>query len=58
MLEKDIPALTAEKKSIAEKMGSGNLPFEELQKLSVRVLEVEGLLDAKELRWLELSDLA
>jgi ATP-binding cassette subfamily F protein uup len=57
-LEKDIPALTAEKKSIAEKMASGNLPFEELQQLSVRVLEVEKLLDQKELRWLELSDLA
>jgi ATP-binding cassette subfamily F protein uup len=39
-------------------MASGNLPFEELQQLSVRVLEVEKLLDQKELRWLELSDLA
>ncbi len=57
MLEKDIPALTAEKKRIAEKMAYGNLPFEELQQLSVRVLELEKLLDEKELRWLELSDL-
>lgn len=57
LLEKEIPALTEEKKSITEKMASGSLPFDELQTLSVRILEVEKLLDEKEIRWLELSDL-
>ncbi|MBL0232202.1 MAG: ABC-F family ATP-binding cassette domain-containing protein [Chitinophagaceae bacterium] len=57
LLEKDIPQLNEEKKAITEKMASGSLPFDELQKLSVRILEVEKLLDEKEIRWLELSDL-
>ena len=57
LLEKEIPQLTQEKKSITEKMASGALPFDEIQKLSVRILEVEKLLDEKEIRWLELSDL-
>lgn len=57
MLEKEIPALTEEKKTITEKMASGSLPFDELQTMSIRILEVEKLLDEKEIRWLELSDL-
>ena len=32
-------------------------PFEELQKLSNRIGEIAELLDEKELRWLELSEL-
>lgn len=55
-LEKDIPALEQEKVSIAEKMSSGSLPYEELQALTNRITEVTELLEEKEMRWLELSE--
>lgn len=54
-LEKELPELEQEKASIAEKM-TGNIPFEQLQKLSNRALEIAELLEIKELRWLELSE--
>lgn len=58
LLEKEIAELTKEKESITEKLNSGTAPFDELQKLSQRIGEVSGLLDEKELQWLELSELA
>ncbi|HYE54514.1 MAG TPA: ABC-F family ATP-binding cassette domain-containing protein [Chitinophagaceae bacterium] len=57
MLQTEIAALEKERAEISEKMNSGNLPFEELQKLSARVGEIANLLDQKEMRWLELSEL-
>ena len=57
MLEKEIPELTKEKETISEKLNSGTAPFEELQQLSVRIGEITQLLDEKEMRWLELSEL-
>jgi ABC transport system ATP-binding/permease protein len=56
-LEQDIARLTREKQEITEKMNSGAAPFDELQQLSIRVGELSQLLDDKELRWLELSEL-
>jgi ATP-binding cassette subfamily F protein uup len=56
-LEKEIPLLEKEKAEIAEKMSAANLPFEDLQKLSERITTVTELLEEKELRWLELSEL-
>lgn len=58
ILEKEIAALTREKDSVTHRLNSGNAPFEELQQLSNRIGEVARLLDEKELRWLELSELA
>lgn len=57
-LGKDIPALEKEKAAITEKMSLGNLPYEELEKLSTRITEITQLLEDKEMRWLELSELA
>lgn len=57
LLESDIAALGREKAEITEKLSAGNLPFDELQKLSARIGEVTALLDEKEMRWLELSEL-
>lgn len=57
LLEKEISDLTKEKAAITEKLNNGNTPFEELQQLSVRIGEVTQLLDEKEFRWLELSEL-
>ena len=56
-LEKEIPALEEEKNVISEKM-SGGPGFDELQKLSNRIIEINNLLEEKEMRWLELSELA
>ena len=57
-LEKDIEALGAEKAALEEKMNSGTLPYDELQAASERFGELTDLLDEKELRWLELSELS
>lgn len=57
ILEKEMPILEAEKVSITEKMSTGNLGFEELQKLSDRMIAITKDLEAKELRWLELSEM-
>jgi len=56
-LDKDIAKLTEEKKLITEQLNSGNAPFDELQRLSIRIGEIGQLLDEKELRWLELSEM-
>jgi ATP-binding cassette subfamily F protein uup len=56
-LEKEIARLNAEKQEVTSKLGSGSAPFDELQKLSVRIGEISRLVDEKELRWLELSEL-
>ena len=57
ILEKEIATLTTEKKAVTEKLNSGDTPFEELLVLSGRIGEITTLLDEKELRWLELSEL-
>ncbi|MGZ8517898.1 MAG: ABC-F family ATP-binding cassette domain-containing protein [Chitinophagaceae bacterium] len=56
LLEKEIADLTTEKEIINSKLNNSHTPFEELQRLSFRIGEITALLDAKELRWLELSE--
>lgn len=56
-LEKEMAQLEQERLDAAERMSSGDLPFSELERLSERMREIAGLLDAKETRWLELSEL-
>ena len=55
-LQAEISNLEKEKIEVNEKMNSGNIPFEELQKLSLRIGEIEEVMNEKELRWLELSE--
>ncbi len=57
LLEKEISDLTKERTTVTEKLNSGDTPFDELQKLSLRIGEIAALLDEKEIRWLELSEL-
>jgi ATP-binding cassette subfamily F protein uup len=57
LLGKEIEALTAEKSTIEQDLGNGSLPFDKLQELSLRIQTINELLDDKELRWLELSEL-
>ncbi|MES2702572.1 MAG: ABC-F family ATP-binding cassette domain-containing protein [Bacteroidota bacterium] len=55
-LEKDLAALEAEKGTIAEKMGNPALKYDQMQQLSNRMIEITSLVEAKEMRWLELSE--
>lgn len=57
MLEKEIKQLTEEKASITEKLQNASLPYAEIEKLSNRFSEISSMVDEKELRWLELSEL-
>ncbi|OQP63020.1 ABC-F family ATP-binding cassette domain-containing protein [Niastella populi] len=56
-LQQDIANLEKEKQTVTEQLNSGSLPFDQLQQLSVRISEITNLLDEKELRWLELSEI-
>lgn len=56
-LEKDIPALEQEKMELTEKMSS-NIPYEELEQVNKRMIEITNALEEKEMRWLELSEYA
>jgi ATP-binding cassette subfamily F protein uup len=54
-LEKDIATLEAEKQKLEDSLAT--LPFEEIQKASVRIGQISTLLADKEMRWLELSEI-
>jgi ATP-binding cassette subfamily F protein uup len=56
-IQQDIANLEKEKQAITEKMNDSSLPFDQLQQISVRISEITNLLNDKELRWLELSEL-
>ena len=56
ILVKELADLNREKTDITEKLHNASTSFEELENLSVRISEVNRLLDEKELRWLELSE--
>jgi len=57
-LEKDIESLETEKATISEELNSGTLDNSQLHKKSNRFGEITELLEEKEMRWLELSELA
>lgn len=57
-LEADMKALGEEKTALEEAMNSGGLAYDKLEEASLRYAEVKRLLDEKELRWLELSEIA
>jgi ATP-binding cassette subfamily F protein uup len=56
MLEKELQELEKERKTIYDQLASQDLPFEKLQALTERINTINGLIDDKELRWLELSE--
>jgi len=58
ILEQELARLNREKQEVTEKLNNGTAPFDQLQQLSIRVGEISQLIDDKELRWLELSELA
>ena len=56
-LENEISKLEMEKEKLETALNSGNLPHDELYQQSERLVEIKALIDEKELRWLELSEL-
>lgn len=56
-LEKEIASLEAEQKLLEEQLCSGTLSVDELTEKSKRLPQLKEELDAKELRWLELSEI-
>ena len=57
MLEKEIKKMNLEKNEITEKLSDTNLAYSEIEKHSQRFSELSQLIDEKELRWLELSEI-
>ena len=55
-IEKEMPQLQEEKKMLEEKMNSGGMSYDELQKAAERISIIVQLQDEKEMRWLELSE--
>lgn len=57
-LQKEISKLEAEKAQLSASMNNSVLGYDDLMKASARVAEINSLLDQKETRWLELSEIA
>jgi ATP-binding cassette subfamily F protein uup len=55
-LEKELGRLERERKGIYEQLSSPDLPFDQLQKLSERINQINDDINLKEMRWLELSE--
>ena len=56
-LDEELPRLEAEKADLEAKLSSGTLSPADLQTASTRYGELQSLIDEKELRWLELSEI-
>lgn len=56
-LNMDIPKLEKEKKIISDKLSSQGLSVDKVNELSVKFHEINHMLEEKEMRWLELSEL-
>ena len=56
-LESDMEKLNTEKTELETALNSGSLDTDELVKSSQRIAEIIDLLDEKEMRWLELSEI-
>jgi len=49
--------LEKERSALTESLSDGSLAFEKINQISQRINEINGLIDEKEMRWLELSEL-
>jgi ATP-binding cassette subfamily F protein uup len=56
-LEKEMPMLEQEREKLTQQLNEGSLHYEALEKAAKRIQEIGELLDEKEMRWLELSEL-
>ena len=56
--EKQISVLEEKKEKITEQFNNPNLTPEEIQKLSIQLGELKNGIEEKEMRWMELAELA
>lgn len=57
-IEEILPKLEKEKQEITDKLSGGLISNDELTSLSIRIKEVMDEIEEKEIRWIELSELA
>jgi ABC transport system ATP-binding/permease protein len=57
-LQREIATLEAEKHKLSDEINTASLPYDDLMKKSQRIAEINEQIDQKELRWLELSEIA
>ncbi len=57
MLEKEIAMLEAEKQQLEQQLGNGDAPYDQISLWSNRVGNIANEISAKEMRWLELSEI-
>ncbi len=57
-LEAELESLNAEKAEIEQALSGGTLAMDKIQEASARFGELTSIIDEKEMRWLELSELA
>ena len=55
---KTVNQIEAEKAELEKALSTGTLPFDQLQSASERIGQIIDEIDEKEMRWLELSELA
>ena len=56
-LEVEIPNLELEKEQLTLEMSDANISYDKIEIISKRLIEIAQTLEAKELRWLELSEM-
>ena len=57
-LDKEIPELETRKEELSEKLNAGDLPYEEIEKISNELTQLVSDLDEKTMRWMELAEFA
>jgi len=57
-LDKEIPELETRKEELSEKLNTGDLPYEEIEKISNELTQLVSDLDEKTMRWMELAEFA
>lgn len=58
ILEKEIAQLEAEKSALSAELTAGQKNYQDLQQASTRIGEISQQIEEKEMRWLELSEMA
>ncbi len=57
-LEQQIEELEQEKKTLEDSLSQPDSDFQEIERISKRLAEINGMLDEKSFRWLELDEIA
>lgn len=57
LLEKELPKLEKDKRILEEKLTQPDIEYDELEKISKKISELIDLIEEKEMRWLELSEI-